>query len=129
MSGPVMTLAVFDDGGRLALCAAGDFISAFDSGDSFVAKWACPDTTPPVLDVPWSVSVHEDLGNGPGEVVTFSVTATDDRDPAPDVVCVPPSGSFFPHGTTIVSCTATDDAGNESTCLFPVKVRTKVSRF
>jgi len=58
----------------------------------------------------------------PGEFVSFSVTARDDRDPAPSVVCVPPSGSFFPRGTTMVTCTATDSSGNRTSCAFPVVV-------
>jgi hypothetical protein len=40
----VQALAVLDDGtgGGPALFAAGDFGTAHDSGDSFVAKWGCP---------------------------------------------------------------------------------------
>src|SRR5207253_7430498 len=33
-----------------------------------------------------------------------------------------PSGSFFPVGNTTVTVTATDAAGNTSTCTFVVKV-------
>jgi len=45
-----------------------------------------------------------------------------DRDPAPSVVCMPPSGSFFPLGTTLVTCTATDASGNQTSTAFPVVV-------
>jgi hypothetical protein len=38
------------------------------------------------------------------------------------VVCNPPSGSVFPAGTTAVTCTATDAAGNIATCGFNVTV-------
>jgi hypothetical protein len=41
---------------------------------------------------------------------------------------VPPSGSFFPRGTTLVTCTATDASGNQSTCQFPVTVAFKPRR-
>jgi len=58
-----------------------------------------------------------------GEIVYFDVTASDACDPAPSVACVPPSGSFFPRGTTTVTCTATDAAGNQSTCTFPFTVQ------
>ena len=54
--------------------------------------------------------------------MTFTVTASDCRDPAPSVVCAPPSGSFFPHGTTVVTVTATDAAGNRAVETFPVIV-------
>lgn len=120
----VYAMAVHDDGGGAALCAGGNFASANDSGDSYVAKWGLgPDTTPPRIAAPPHVFAR-DTGT-PGEVVTFSVTASDCRDPAPSVVCTPPSGSFFPRGTTLVTCTATDASGNEASCLFPVVVQIK----
>jgi len=122
MSDTVRALAVYDDGNGPALYAGGDFTVAFDSGDSFLAKWGCSDTTPPVLSCPTSIDVRDRLPNGPGEVVNFTVTATDDLDPSPTVVCVPPSGSTFPPGTTMVQCTATDSSGNQSTGQFPVTV-------
>jgi hypothetical protein len=50
----------------------------------------------------------------------FTVTATDDCDPAPIVTSSVPSGAGFPIGTTTVSCTAQDVAGNQSTCSFLV---------
>jgi hypothetical protein len=123
----VAALTVHDDGGGPALYAGGDFSSALDSHDSYLAKWGC-DTTPPVLTCPSSVVVSDDLGSPPGESVSFTVTASDSHDPAPIVVCVPPSGSFFPRGTTLVTCTATDASGNQSTCQFPVSVALKARR-
>ena len=98
------------------------------TGDAFLAKWGCHDSVPPVLSLPSSVDVIDRSSNGPGEVVTFVVTATDAIDAAPVVVCVPPSGSTFPRGTTIVNVTATDASGNESTRQFPVSVTLKVDR-
>ena len=113
---------MFDDGSSPALFAGGSFTIAFDSHDACMAKWGCSDTTPPELACPPAVLVADDRGGAPGETVFFSVTATDECDAAPDVVCVPPSGSFFPRGTTLVTCTATDAAGNQATCSFPVSV-------
>jgi hypothetical protein len=127
MNCTVASLGVYDDGSGPALYAGGTFESAFDSGDSFFAKWGC-DSVPPTLSCPPSVSVLERWGSSPGEFVSFTVTASDEGDPAPLVVCVPPSGSFFPRGTTLVTCTATDASGNQSTCEFPVTVALKVRR-
>jgi hypothetical protein len=70
--------------------------------------------------------VVQDLGGQSGEVVTFQVTVEDAEDYLPDVVFNPPSGSHFPRGTTLVTCTATDASGNQATCQFPVTVVTVV---
>ena len=78
------------------------------------------DTTPPTIDCPDDVTVE---CTGPdGAIVVFTVTATDNCDPAPAIDCVPASGSRFPIGTTEVCCTATDDSGLTSTCCFDVIV-------
>ena len=119
----VTAFATLDDANWPALYVGGRFNSAPDSGDSYVAKWGCLDLAP-VLSCPPAVHVIEPFGP-PGEFVTFTVTAVDDHDPSPVVVCMPPSGSFFPRGTTLVSCTATDASGNQSICEFPVSVQIK----
>jgi hypothetical protein len=51
-------------------------------------------------------------------VAIFSVTATGNTGP---VVCSPPSGSAFPLGTNLVTCTATNSCTNV-TCSFTVTV-------
>jgi hypothetical protein len=96
-------------------------------GRSFADVCPTLDTTPPSLSCPSSVFAR-DRKAAPGELVTFTVTAIDDTDPAPTVVCVPPSGSLFLPGTTLVTCTATDAAGNQSTCTFPVTVEPTARR-
>jgi hypothetical protein len=125
IGGSVLALAGFDDGGGPALFAGGVFSAALDVGDSYLAKWGCPDTRPPTLDCPTSITAP-----APG-VVTFVVSSTDDRDPCPEVVCSPPSGSFFTVGVTQVVCTATDASGNQATCAFLVIVpaQSRPSRF
>jgi hypothetical protein len=72
------------------------------------------DTTPPSLSgVPGDMTI---AATGPsGAVATFpSPTASDSVDSTPTVNCSPPSGSTFALGTTTVSCTASDSAGNIS---------------
>jgi len=118
-------LAVFDDGSGPALYMAGPS----DAGDYYLSKWGLPDDLEaPTIACPLSVEVVDATGSPSGETVDFVVTASDCRDPAPAVVCVPPSGSFFPRGTTLVTCTATDAAGNQSACQFPVTVLPKARR-
>jgi hypothetical protein len=126
LSGGASSLASFDDGQGAALFAAGDFTSALDSHDSFLAKWLCtPDATAPVIHGPAFV-FETDRGDEPGEFVSFTVTASDDLDPAPIVTCVPPSGSFFPRGTTLVQCSARDASNNQGFYKFEVTVERKL---
>ena len=85
------------------------------------------DDTDPVLDpCPANITQAADADNGDGcqgAIVTFvDPMATDNCTAMPVVVCSPASGSFFPVGTTTVTCTATDDCGNESSCTFDVTV-------
>jgi hypothetical protein len=122
----VSALIVHDDGGGPELYAGGAF-TVSDSGDSYLAKWGGSDSIPPVISCPPPIVAPDRLFDGE-EVVYFTVTATDDLDPAPAVACVPPSGSTFPHGTTLVTCTATDCSGNQSTCQFTVTLAPKVRR-
>jgi hypothetical protein len=125
----VAALAVFDDGDGPALVAGGRFDLALDSGDAFLARWqGCLDTHAPVLACPGSIGVGDPLSTPLGEVVSFTVTASDDRDPSPVVVCVPASGSLFPPGVTLVHCTASDSSGNQSSCEFPVFVDRRIRR-
>ena len=70
------------------------------------------DTTPPDLVTPPDATNE---ATGPdGATHHFVATATDDVDPNPVVVCSPPSGTVFPLGDTLVTCTATDASGNVS---------------
>jgi hypothetical protein len=79
-----------------------------------------PDVTPPTLNLPDDITVEATDASGTN--VSYSVTASDDRDPNPTVTCTPSSGSFFPVGTTTVNCQATDASGNVATGSFLVHV-------
>ena len=57
-----------------------------------------------------------------GATANFTPTATDLVDPNPSIVSVPASGSVFPLGDTLVTCTATDASGNASQCQFTITV-------
>ena len=45
------------------------------------------------------------------------------------ITCTPPSGSVFPQGVTIVTCTATNACGGIATCSFTVTVRPPLTRW
>jgi len=63
-------------------------------------------------------------GNDPGlcSAVVFYTSSATDNCPGVTLVCDPPSGSVFPKGTTVVTCTATDAATNKSSCSFTITV-------
>ncbi|QXR01522.1 HYR domain-containing protein [Streptomyces sp. WY228] len=66
------------------------------------------------VDVP-VVTVDDRTARAPdddGARISYTATATDPQDGELPVTCAPPSGSLFPVGTTTVTCTATDSAGN-----------------
>jgi hypothetical protein len=77
------------------------------------------DLTAPSLTVPNPIVVPAD---GPsGTVVTYT-TASSDNLGTVTVVCVDPSGTTFPIGTTTVNCTAIDTAGNQTFDSFTITV-------
>ncbi len=100
-----------------------DFVSGLGFGGDdllFTQLVTTPDCTPPVLTVPGTITVN--ATSPAGAAVSYTVTATDNVDPSPVVVCAPPSGSTFPIGATTVTCTATDASGNSATASFVVIV-------
>ena len=78
------------------------------------------DTTPPVVTVPADMTVE--ATSAAGAVATFSASASDLVDGALTPICAPASGSTFALGTTTVTCTATDAAGNTGSASFDVTV-------
>ena len=108
-----------------AINASGQIVgnSTTADGSQHAVLWnpAETDTTPPELDVPDAIAV--DATSPSGAAVEFTVSATDDLDPAPSVSCEPASGATFPIGDTTVACSATDQAGNTATAGFVVHVR------
>lgn len=79
-----------------------------------------PDTTPPELSVPPGITAV--ATSAAGAVVDYEVAATDDRGGPVQLSCAPESGEVFPVGSTTVSCTATDEAGNVAEASFEVTV-------
>ena len=80
------------------------------------------DTQPPTITCPANITV----GNGPnqcGANVNYPAPVTSDNCPGVgSAVCSPLSGSFFPKGTTTVTCTVSDASGNNNNCSFTVTV-------
>jgi len=78
------------------------------------------DTTPPALHLPADITTQA-TGNSQA-IVTYTATATDLVDGPVPVSCSPASGSSFPAGTTMVTCSATDAHGNTATGSFTMSV-------
>lgn len=78
------------------------------------------DPLPPVITCPGDMLVT--CVAGP-TAVEFDVASSSVCDlDIPPVVCVPPSGTVFPAGETVVQCTTTANSGRSASCSFKVTV-------
>jgi hypothetical protein len=81
------------------------------------------DTTPPTINCPANIVVTLPPNSTAVSMpVNYTVTATDSCSSSVNVTSSPAAGSVFPVGTTTVNATATDAAGNTSSCSFTVTV-------
>lgn len=89
------------------------------------------DQTDPVISCPTDIEVFLPPNTSDTSmVVTYpAATATDNCSSSPTITYSHPSGSVFPVGETTVTVTATDAAGNDSSCTFKVKVRYNFNGF
>jgi hypothetical protein len=85
------------------------------------------DTTGPAITVPSNMTVE--ATSAAGAVVAFSTSAVDAVGGALPTTSTPASGSTFPLGTTTVTVTASDAAGNNSSGAFTVTVNPAVMSF
>ena len=88
-------------------------VTARPAPPPFVPAPPPQDTAPPVF------GPAPDIRASSG-VVSYLITAWDAADRHPTVSCTPDSGSVFGTGTTTVTCTASDSAGNTSSVSFRV---------
>ena len=93
-----------------------------DAGNSTAASFTVTvrDTQAPTLVLPSNLT--DEATSPSGKSVWFVATANDAVSPSPAVTCTPASGSTFPVGSTLVSCVATDAAGNSVTGSFTVTI-------
>lgn len=81
------------------------------------------DNEPPAITCPENIVAAESPDGSGGAIVEYSTPiVTDNCTPAPELVCTPPSGSWFTNGLTTVNCLATDSSGNTNACSFTVRV-------
>jgi hypothetical protein len=87
--------------------------------DTCEADVTVRDMTPPSISCP---ALQQYQCTDRGAVASPTVSARDNCGAAPSVTCVPASGQALPLGTTQVTCTASDAAGNRASCSFPANV-------
>jgi hypothetical protein len=80
------------------------------------------DQTKPTVTVPADIIAEATSSSG-ATVSYMGVTGTDDVDGPLTATCSKASGTVFPIGTTTVTCSATDRAGNKGDNTFTVTVR------
>lgn len=105
--------------GRSAItCTATDRAGNTGSAQALVVV---RDTTAPRFTyLPGQVNATSSDGNQ--VQVNYPQPQASDTVGAPNVSCVPVSGSSFPIGTTIVNCYASDSSNNRASASFPVTV-------
>ena len=101
-----VTLTVVDDRGGSNSCGAA--ITVIDQ-------------TPPTITCPSNITTNVPFGQST-VVVNYPALTVGDNCSVASTTNTPPSGSSFAVGTNLVTCTATDGAGNTNSCNFNVIV-------
>jgi probable HAF family extracellular repeat protein len=95
---------------------------------AFLFDPSLADMTPPVISpLPANRTVNATSPSGAAVAYT-SPTATDTVDGPVAVDCQPASNTTFPIGDTVVTCTATDLAGNSARVTFIITVKSAASQ-
>lgn len=79
------------------------------------------DTTAPLIDVPLG-GIATQAPDDNGAIIEYAISANDLVEGTLSATCIPASGSLFPVGETMVSCSAEDAAGNSASTSFTVTV-------
>ncbi len=102
-----------------------EFTAEDESGNTSTCTFniVVEDQESPVIDCPGSLELTAAAGQC-SATVTFGIPSFTDNCPGGSIVQTdgPASGSSFPVGSTEVEFTATDDAGNTSTCVLTIVV-------
>jgi uncharacterized repeat protein (TIGR01451 family) len=99
-----------------------------ESGGACAFTVTVRDPQPPTITCPGNITVPESSPGMGFAVVDYPPPTLNDNCPAPLDACQPPAGSSFPVGTTTVTCTTNDGAGNTATCSFTVTVNSVLCR-
>src|SRR5204863_4282952 len=109
-----VTIPISAEGQTIITYFARDNASNVESPHTLIVKI---DKTAPVIgNLP--APVVDATGISGATVSWTGPSVSDNLDPSPSLNCSAASGSSFPIGTTQVTCTSTDQAGNSSTANF-----------
>ena len=110
--------STFAPGTNVVTCTAQD-----SSGNSAQCAFlvTVTDHENPQILCPGNLTLTQDAGQTSRSNVTYLAEASDNC-AVTNLACVPPSGSTFPVGTNLVTCTARDASGNSAACAFNVTV-------
>ncbi|XP_070549857.1 hyalin-like [Ptychodera flava] len=111
--------STFGEGDTVVTCSATDF---FGNVGFCTFTVSISDTTNPVVTCPADMVVEYDYGNTTAVVVFGGESVTDNSGETLSATCDPPSNSTFGDGETVVTCSATDGAGNVGSCNFTITV-------
>lgn len=109
--------SIFPLDSTTVVCSASD---TRGNSDNTSFRVTVQDTTKPVVTVPHDITTI--ATSAAGAYVNYSASAHDTVSGALTTTCSPASGSLFGAGTTTVTCSATDSAGNTGSETFHVTV-------
>jgi streptogramin lyase len=110
-----------DLGHQLACSQTGTYTLFPVTASATSAPALVRDVRAPLLTLPGTITT--DSTSPAGAVVSFATSASDDVDTILTVNCSPASGATFPIGTTTVTCSSTDAAGNTASASFQIAVK------
>jgi hypothetical protein len=115
-TGPTPVVELDPGDHQIALVVSDGFSS---SAADTVEVSLLADTDPPAITCPADPTIECSAHSG---VASFEAASIDNCTLASEA-CIPASGSSFALGSTLDTCTASDTAGNSSSCTFHVNVR------
>lgn len=115
------------DGGPDVDGFAGAVTASLTATADFVVRVVDVDAPTITIDPAIGSGVAEESSDGEPVAVTFPIPTGTDNSGSATTICTPAPGTLFPVGSTTVTCTVSDPAGNSETTSFVVTVTDQTS--